>query len=244
LDTWPKQIHNLLLDFGGTLDVAGAHWLDRFLRHYRAEGISLSREELDPAFAYATRRGYQAGERIYGFGLRALLNELVNWQLDYLLEHLPARVPASIRDRGPAIARRFCAESAVGYAQSRAALALLEPRFAVAVVSNFYGDLEAVLDEAGLLPFASAVIDSSRIGAFKPDPAIYEQALAALHARPEETAMVGDSQSKDCAPARALGLTTVWLRPATTSYTHRDGSVADFVVRDLHELVEVCRGAD
>jgi FMN phosphatase YigB (HAD superfamily) len=239
-----RAIRTLLFDFGGTLDVPAAHWLDRFLRHYRVAGINLTREELDLAFGDATRRGYGAGPSIYGYGLRQLLGQLVNWQIDYLLEHLPSRVPPSIRSVGSSIAEAFCAESAAGYEQSRAALAALAPRFAIGVVSNFYGNLEAVLKEAGLAPFVSAAIDSSRVGVFKPDPAIYKAALAGLHARPADAAMVGDSLTKDCAPAWHLGLRTVWLAPAGVEYTRQNDERADLVVHNLHELVEICLGAD
>jgi FMN phosphatase YigB (HAD superfamily) len=243
LETWWKQVRTLLLDFGGTLDLPAAHWLDRFVRHYREVGISLTRVELDFAYAYATQCGYHAGERIYSYGLLQLVDQLVNWQMDYLLEHLPQRVPPSIRNSAGQIAARFCAESVAGYEQSRAALAALAPRFTIGVVSNFYGNLEAVLQEARLAPFIAAVIDSSRVGAFKPEPAIYQAALARLHACPEQTVMVGDSLSKDCAPARRLGLRTVWLVPASVEYAHPGKEQPDLAVRNLRELVENCLGA-
>ncbi len=238
-----RQVSTLLFDFGGTLDVPAVHWLDRFWRHYCDAGINLSRDELDLAYAYATQRGYGAGDRIYGYGLRRLVDELVKWQIDCLLEHLPGRVPPSVRDAAAGIAERFCAESAAGYQCSRAALAALAPRFAIGVVSNFYGNLEAVLNEAGLLPLVAAAIDSSRVGVFKPDPAIYRTALARLKASPEATAMVGDSLSKDCAPAQRLGLRTVWLAPASR-YTQPSEARPDLVVGNLQELVEICLGAD
>jgi FMN phosphatase YigB (HAD superfamily) len=56
--------------------------------------------------------------------------------------------------------------------------------------------------------------------------------------------MVGDSLSKDCAPARRLGLRAVWLKSASAQYAHRGEERADLVVRDLHELVENCIEAD
>jgi FMN phosphatase YigB (HAD superfamily) len=239
-----KQIRNLLFDFGGTLDLPGAHWLDRFLRQYRNAGIILTREELDLAYSDATRRGYAAGPPIYGYGMRQLLDQLVKWQMDYLIQHLPERVSPSIRGNAAAIVEGFCAESVAGYEQSRAALAALAPRFAIGVVSNFYGNLEAVLKEAGLSPFVSVAIDSSRVGAFKPDPVIYEAALRRLHSGPEQTAMVGDSLAKDCAPARRLGITTVWLAPEAREYTHRNDERVDLIVHNLHELVEICLGSD
>jgi FMN phosphatase YigB (HAD superfamily) len=241
--SWNK-VATLLFDFGGTLDLPGAHWLDRFLAHYQQAGFVLTRTELDRAFSYATQSGYQAGERIYGYGLRMLVDQLVNWQVDYLLEHLPERVPPNLRDAAARIADRFCAESAAGFEQSRRVLATLAPRFKIGVVSNFYGNLQPVLEEARLASFVTAVIDSSRVGAFKPDPAIYLAALARVDSRPEETAMIGDSLDKDCAPARRLGLRTVWLVPKSMEYTHGEVSRSDFVVHGLHELVEMCLGTD
>lgn len=244
MENWVQKVRFLLFDFGGTLDLPGVHWLDRFLRHYHEAGISLTRPELDLAYSEATRRGYRAGERIYHHRLRQLLELLVNWQIDYLVEHLPQRVPPWVREAAGPIADRFCAESVQGYQQSRTALSALVPRFTIGVVSNFYGNLETILDEAGLLPFISAAIDSSRVGSFKPDPAIYRTALARLHARAEETAMVGDSMAKDCVPAQELGLRAVWLRPASAEYTQGSEVRADLIIRDLSQLVEICRGAD
>ncbi len=62
--------------------------------------------------------------------------------------------------------------------------------------------------------------------------------------------MVGDSLNKDCAPARRLGLGTVWLMPASVEYTRfvaknaDPAADADLVVRNLNELVEISLGAD
>jgi FMN phosphatase YigB (HAD superfamily) len=240
--SWNK-LTTLLFDFGGTLDLPGAHWLDRFLALYREAGFDLTREELDRAYAFATEQGYRAGQRIYGYGLRRLVDQIVAWQFDYLLEYLPQRMPPAMPAAARAIAERFCAQSAAGFAETRTALAALTPRFQIGVVSNFYGNLEAVLREAGLLPLVKAVVDSTRVGAFKPDPAIFRAALDCLNARPQEAAMVGDSRDKDCAPARLLGLATVWLCPASIEYTQH-GNGADLVVHNLQELVEICVGAD
>lgn len=241
---WVKNIRVLLFDFGGTLDLPGVHWLDRFLRHYQHAGITLTRAELDLAYADATRRGYGAGPRIYNYGLRELLDLLVNWQMDYLLEHLPNRVPSRIRQAADSIAAGFCAESFAGYEQSASVVNALAGRFRLGVVSNFYGNLEAVLREAGLLAHISAAVDSSRVGSFKPDPAIYRSALASLNVSAPETAMVGDSLDKDCAPAARLGMRTVWLNPAPGEYTHRSEVRVDLTIRDLNQLVEICLGAD
>ena len=54
---------------------------------------------------------------------------------------------------------------------------------------------------------------------------IFEHALKKLHCAPETVAMIGDSLTKDCAPAHKLGMRTVWLRteprPAEDSVASR-----------------------
>ena len=49
------------------------------------------------------------------------------------------------------------------------------------IVSNFYGNLDRILEEAKLDRLFAAVADSSRIGIFKPDAGIFEAALKKLH---------------------------------------------------------------
>jgi len=77
---------------------------------------------------------------------------------------------------------------------------LREKRIRTAVVSNIAWDIRAVL--------AAAEVDeyvlSFEIGAAKPDPRIFESALARPGVRAEDTLMVGDSELNDGA-ARELG---------------------------------------
>lgn len=235
-----EVIETLLFDFGGTLDLPGRHWLDRFLVHYRAAGFDLGREELDLAYAHATRLGYRAGERIRGYGMRQLVRTLVGWQFDYIREHLPQTVPPAFDLQVGAIAEPFCAESAAGLARSRKILAVLAEELRLGVISNFYGNLERVLSEAEIAPLLSAAIDSTREGIYKPDPALFELALARLGASASRTMMVGDSIAKDCAPAKALGMKTAWIAgPGAHRREPSDGH-ADYVIYDLAELIEIC----
>jgi FMN phosphatase YigB (HAD superfamily) len=54
--------------------------------------------------------------------------------------------------------------------------------------------------------------------------------------------MIGDSLDKDCAPARRLGLTTVWYHPpgANGVSPHREEHVsADFTIGSLEEIADI-----
>lgn len=52
---------------------------------------------------------------------------------------------------------------------------------------------------------------SFRCGLAKPDPDFYRLALNTLRVSPEDSVMVGDTYRNDIAPAKALGMRTVWL---------------------------------
>ncbi len=197
-------ITTLLFDFGGTLD-GPAHWLDRFLASYRAAGVEISRAELDPAFDEATRIGYGATRVVARFGLTDLVRFLVGHQFEYLRKRRSRRAPQStrrLRSRGtPSIWSRpvtnsFVRETSAGLAHSRNIVGALKSRFKLGIVSNFYGNLDRILEEAKLDRFFAAVADSSRVGIFKPDPGIFEAALKKLQCAPRSAAMVGDSISQ------------------------------------------------
>lgn len=240
----------LLFDFGGTLDCP-SHWLDRFLAHYRACGIEITREELDPAFTFATQAGYAAGKPLERFKLGDLVRFLVGNQFEYLRRDGPEWVRAMInqkdsRERFRIVERihdSFLAQTAAGLAHTREILRRLVPTYKLGVISNWYGNLDAIIAEAGMARLFGAVIDSTKVRAFKPDEAIFRAALDALKVRAEETAMVGDSMPKDCAPAHTLGMRTVLLRSAgarAVAAAQSAGGVApDFTIDSLDRLLDL-----
>lgn len=236
----------ILFDFGGTLDYP-RHWLDRFLTHYRSAGIELSRDQLDLGFDHATRVAYRSSGSLTGYGLTELVDYLVRLQIGFLGRHGSDDVRQNIAvvaggrrldEAAGWITQCFLAESREGFAASREVLAALSGRFKLGVVSNFYGNLDNILAEAGLARFFGTVGDSSRVGIFKPDLRLFTHVLGELGALPGETAMVGDSLDKDCAPARKLGLTAIWLRHrgATATGDEAGGSEADFTIDELAGL--------
>jgi FMN phosphatase YigB (HAD superfamily) len=204
----------ILFDFGGTLDWP-AHWLDRFVGHSRAAGLDVDRMTLDHAFKAATAFGYRTADRMRELGLEGTVLYHLHHQLATLRAH-DDRMRAIIDKFGAArlelaIGASFVSESRAGLAASRAILESLAESYQLGIVSNFYGNLDRILDECGLAPLLAFVADSSRLGIFKPDKRIFTTALDAMRANPASTLMVGDSLSKDCAPARALGMRTAWL---------------------------------
>lgn len=99
--------------------------------------------------------------------------------------------------------------------------ALHRARLPVLVVTNSDGHGEENLRDAGICqPGAgrgvpvTAVIDSTRVGHAKPDPAIFAAALAAAGVEAGDAVHVGDMLSTDVAGARRAGIPAIHLDPA------------------------------
>ena len=88
----------------------------------------------------------------------------------------------------------------------------LQASYRLGLVTNGVPDLQREkLRGAGLTGYFDAVIISGEVGVGKPDPRIFEAAVATLTAGPEETVMVGDNLRRDIEPAQRMGIRAVWI---------------------------------
>jgi putative hydrolase of the HAD superfamily len=81
------------------------------------------------------------------------------------------------------------------------------------VISNANGTLQACFDRVGLTACLDAAFDSQIEGVEKPDPRLFEMALARVGARAETTAHVGDLYHVDVVGARNASIQPVLLDP-------------------------------
>ena len=87
------------------------------------------------------------------------------------------------------------------------ALAALRARgLSLIVVSNANGRLSALLERVGLSPLFDVIVDSCVEGVEKPDPRLFEIAMARAGAEPARTMHVGDLYYVDVVGARAAGM--------------------------------------
>lgn len=128
------------------------------------------------------------------------------------------------------------------FPDTAAALAALARRFELVVVSNVDDDLFA-----GSAPKLGveleAVVTAGRVGAYKPSPRMFEAALARIGRPKAEILHVAQSRFHDIAPARALGLQTVWVnrhagRPGGGATPAAD-ALPDLEVPDLATLAAI-----
>jgi len=222
-------IEGLIFDLGGTLDADGTPWAERF-RNMLAEA---DLPGLEPG---AVKSALEAGERAVLRHPRATelgLEEMVQLHVSAQLECLGAAeagLMARLRDR-------FVAETARTLASRRSLLERLAGRLTLAVASNGCGNTRRLLAEAGLEPLFRAIVDSSDVGFWKPDPRIFEPALARLGLPRERVAVVGDRDDRDVEAALAGGLRAAWVagtRPFGADDPQLRGVHA--VIRSVNEL--------
>lgn len=200
----------LLLDLDDTLfdrGAAFAAWADALARAQL--GRSLAPDELAAVQALDGR----------GHAPRAAFAEAVRARLGLAIrtQHLAAEV----------------AEHAVPEPGARETLVALARTHRIGIVTNGASvGQRAKLARIGLADVAHTLFISAEVGAAKPAPAIFEQALRWTGHPPHAVLFVGDEPVIDLAPAARLGMATAWRArtpwPAELAPpTHRIARVAD-----------------
>jgi putative hydrolase of the HAD superfamily len=224
------MLRAILFDLGGTLDGDGLHWLDRFEKVYADAGVLLPRGTLRAAFDDAERQA-AVDESMAAAHLEDMVDRHVGWQFRHLSldnpdlrRELVARFVRPVRDTARANAQLLAGLTSRG--------------LRLGVVSNGCGNVDRLCEDFGYASSLSIVVDSRRVGLYKPDPAIYVYAAARLGLPPSSIMMVGDSFDRDVRPARAIGMQTAWLEgPAGRDCPDR--ALADVSLRALADLPEV-----
>jgi putative hydrolase of the HAD superfamily len=172
----------------------------------------------------------------------------VGWQIEHLQG---CGVLQRDRDNADSVRVRHLEDDVVmefvdGVRQTaRAAVPLLaELRsrgFLLGVVSNGCGNVAVLCDDLGYAPFLSLIIDSRRVGLYKPDPAIYRCAAACLSLQPSSIMMIGDSFDRDIRPAASIGMRTAWVQ-GTKGRACPEPTIVDICVTRLAELPAALQG--
>lgn len=104
---------------------------------------------------------------------------------------------------------------------TREALERIRERYAIAVISNADGRIDAVLGRCGICDCFASITDSGNVGHEKPHPEIFTAALREMKADPAESLYVGDVYSVDYVGARNAGMDAV-LFDISGAYRQRE----------------------
>jgi len=196
----------VIFDFYGTL----AKWSDNeraftYETIFAAHGYELSANVRDYYFSRydgVDHAEHSVDEAAYERWVRSRLRDLVDscgvqaHDADDLIEALREA------DQGEMTAYPEAAETLAR---------LRDAGLAIGVCSNWGWELDAFLDEVGLLHLVDAPITSARAGCRKPHPDIYRQSVHALGVDLADVVFVGDSWEPDVRGPRRLGMTAVHI---------------------------------
>ena len=115
---------------------------------------------------------------------------------------------------------------------------LKQKGYPMVLVSNFYGNINQVLKDAGIDGYFEDVIESAVVGVRKPNPAIFALGVCALDLPASQVLVVGDTYGKDIIPAHKLGCHTLWIKGLQWEEKKVDKSIPDGIIRKLSEMEE------
>lgn len=223
----------LILDYGATIDSNGKHWSEVIWEGYCLCSLPVTKEKFRESYIYTER--FLAFNPVIQpeYNFFELMQARIGIQLDYLVQQealneeilnttlrifSEGEVPI-MEDLGDLTTHfsSVIAGHCYDYARrcTMEAAPILEhfcEKYDIALVSNFYGNLKAVLQDFGILRCFRHVIDSTVVGVRKPDPEIFQMAIDALAMPADEICAIGDNYRKDIEPAVGLGCKGIWIK--------------------------------
>ncbi|MFR9165246.1 MAG: HAD family hydrolase [Dysgonomonas sp.] len=230
-----NKVKGIIFDYGGTIDSNGKHWAEVIWEAYRYNNVPVSKEEFREAYVYAER--YLATHHVIeeNDNFYDLLKKKTELQIKYLVSNnflenndKSGKYSLDISDQCYNFVRNLISAE-------KPILNDLCQRYPMVLVSNFYGNIHAVLGDFGLLGYFDKIIESAVVGIRKPDPAIFSMGVAELNLASDEVVVIGDSYSKDIVPARTIGCQTIWLK-GTGWGDEEENATADKIIFDFIDL--------
>lgn len=211
MNRYLKDIKGIIFDYGGTIDTGGDHWSEVIWKAYEAEGVGVTKEQFRDAYVFAERELARTRHILPEHNFHDLL--LIKMRIE--LSDLVARRLISEADAGRLAGplARCCYDAAwASVERARPVIEALAAEYPLVLVSNFYGNVEAVLEDFDLRRYFLTIVESAVVGVRKPDPKIFALGVEALGLRPQEVLVVGDSYKKDIVPAEGLGCRVAWIK--------------------------------
>lgn len=232
-----KDIKGIIFDYGGTIDTNSRHWAEVLWSKYVEHRVPVDKESFREAYVFGERAlaKYPFVQPHHNF------HDVLLIKAELQMQDLAARRKLPMDEGQLRTYARKVADSCYEYVLevlkvTRPVVAGLADKYKLVLVSNFYGNIQTILKDFGLLEFFDDIIESSVVGVRKPDPAIYRLGVEAMGFDPGHVLVVGDSFSKDMVPAKAVGCRAAWLKGEGWGGEVTDESLPDAVITDLAQL--------
>ncbi len=232
-----QNIKGVIFDYGGTLDSGGDHWSEVIWEAWNKADVLTDKETFRDCYVYAERELARVLHILPHHNFGDMLNIKMNIELQHLSEKglFP---PAQIAPKAKEIADICYAEAKNSIEKAKETLDYISQKYPLVLVSNFYGNINTVLEDFGLKKYFPTVIESAVVGIRKPDPGIFKLGVEALQLNPGEVVVIGDSYGKDIQPALQLGCQAVWIKGKQWS-VEEENRAYEPTIHDLSELKEL-----
>lgn len=206
-----EKIKGLIFDYGGTIDTGGKHWSWVIWEAWQQAGVAVSLEDFRVVYVEAERELARTRHILPEHDFADLLNIKINIELQYLAEQ--GKFPASEVAPYAKKISDICNEAAQNCVkEAQPVLEALATKYPMVLVSNFYGNIDKVLETYGIKKYFKKIIESAVVGVRKPNPEIFRLGIKALELPPEDCLVVGDSYKKDIVPALECECKAVWIK--------------------------------
>lgn len=230
-------IKGIIFDYGGTIDSRGVHWSEVIWDGYQAAGVPVDKLTFREAYVFAERELARTRHILPHHTFADLLLIKMRIELQWLADQ--SNLPADAAELWARPVADYCYDAAKNsIADARPVLDALYERYPMMLVSNFYGNVESVLEDFDLRRYFRSIIESAVVGVRKPDPQIFRLGVDALGLRPEEVLVVGDSYKKDIVPAESLGCHVAWLKGKGWT-ADEDAQMHPSIIASLSELLSL-----
>ncbi len=219
-----EGIKGVIFDYGGTIDSRGDHWSEVIWNAWQEEKVPVSKDQFREAYVYAERELAKTRHIFPEHNFHDLLLIKMRLEIGWLVQN-GILADGSVEKYAGPVARR-CYEAAKNAVEdARPVLEALSQNYPLVLVSNFYGNVEAVLADFDLKKYFRQIVESAVVGVRKPDPEIFRIGVRALGMPPSEVLVVGDSLKKDIRPAESIGCRVAWIKgkgwtPEEDAQTH------------------------
>ena len=191
-----ENIKGIIFDYGGTIDSHGDHWSEVIWDGYRDAGVDVSKADFRDAYVETERELARTRHILPHHNFYDLLLIKMKLELGVLISR-GLLLPDNSESLAVAIAE-YCYDRARSSVEdARPVLETLHKHYPMVLVSNFYGNVESVLEDFGLRRYFGHIVESAVVGVRKPDPAIFALGVDALGMQPQQVLVVGDSLRKD-----------------------------------------------
>ena len=231
------MIKGIMLDYGGTIDTGGVHWSEAIWQAYEKSEVPVTKDDFLNAYVFGEKTLGSSSIIKPDDNFTDVLDRKIKLQFDYLTDG--GFIDKSQTRRFISAIAEYCYRRAKNcIADNVPVLEYLKSKYPIVLVTNFYGNIRAVLEDFGIGGYFDSVVESAEVGIRKPDPAIYAEGLKRLGTDAGDAVVIGDSYKNDINPGKTCGCKTVWLKVAGWDNTDNSDR-ADFIINNFKELTRL-----